>query len=240
MTELFGFTFVAAISIFGLIILRKPLNLSDDFFRQTISGVLIALLSFWSALAIIRYERSQDQKEEAAEEILKAQEGQKLFFIKLHNEISENRITLETEFRDTKHIITLPLRTDAWETGKYGLPLQTPRLQQALKYLYIQIEKYNWQVNYTRHKVFEERLTPSKIPDEAWGRQKEMMNNLYGRLREFEKLMAREAVLISELPKSEYEKDFGALEPCPDMPYFEKAIVVEAEQAAQLKGSETS
>lgn len=237
MVYIVGFILIAVASIVGLIILRKPWNLQDDFFRQTVSGVLIALLSFGATFTISRYERGQDREERKATEIIEAQEKQKVFFIKLHNEISENRLTLETEIRDAKHIITLPLRTDAWEAGKYGLPLETPRLQQALKYLYIQIEKYNWQVNYTRHKVFEERLTPSKIPDDAWVRQKDMMNNLYVRLKEFEKLMAREAVLINELSKAEYEKDFGAWETCPSTPYFEKTVVVEVEKASQPEGS---
>lgn len=184
-----------------------------DFFKQTItqiiSGTFIALISFWSAYCLYRIQDNE-----------KAKHIQIDSFIKVTNEISENRPTLERETQREKGLVRLPLKTEAWVTGKYQLPVKTPRLIDSLKLLYDDIEKYNWHVRFLHFKIMEQNLSTEKVPEQVWISLKNIDNKLISKLRELEQLTARELVILKKSSKREYEKHFGNWEDKTEMPYF--------------------
>lgn len=189
--------------------LRKKGVLSREVLRQTVtqvivgvvSGALVAIVSFWSAHDL--YKVQEDDKVS----------GMRMdSFIKMQNEVGENRLTLEVDMKTDKLLVPLPLKTMAWEQGKYQLLIKTPQLLDGLKLLYDEIERYNWHVSYMRFMVTEKSLTVDKVPEEAWKSIKTANDKLLAKLREFEKLTSREAVLLGQMSRQEYERGFGAWE----------------------------
>lgn len=176
---------------------------------QLITGLIIAVASFWSAYGLYRIQDEQKVIDSRIDS-----------FIKIHNEVSENRFTLDQENRRDRCLVKLPLKTTAWDTGKNQAPIKTDNLLDGLKLLYNDIERYNWHVEFINFKVREQNLTPTNVPEEIWQSTESIMNNIYKRLEEFEKLTAREMVLLKERTKESFEKRFGPWKDKSEISYF--------------------
>ena len=189
--------------------LRKAGVLSREVFRQTVaqviagvvSGALVGIVSFGAAYRL--YKVQEDEK---------VSDIRTDSFIKIKNEVGENRLTLEVDMKTDKLLVPLPLKTMAWEQGKYQTPIRTPQLLDGLKLLYDEIERYNWHVSYMRFMVTEKSLTRDKVPEEAWKSTKTVNDKLLAKLREFEKLTSREAVLLGQMSRQDYKHGFGPWE----------------------------
>ncbi len=205
---LVGGLVVAGLAALVLILLvwRERSFVSDEFFRQTLvqilsgvaSGILIAIISFGSAYALYRIQEGD-----------KISDARMDSFIKIKDEVSENRLTLGQELKQDRPLVRLPLKTAAWEMGKYQAPIKTPLLLDGLKLLYDLIEKYNWHLSFVHFKVMEKDLTQDKVPEEIWKSEAAIMGELYSKLEEFEKLTSRELVLLGQSSRKQYEERFG-------------------------------
>lgn len=206
---------IIAAFIWILLHLRETGYISDDFFKQTVasvlSGALIAWVSF--SFAWLLYNVQEDSK---------AREARMEAFIKIHNEISENRLTLGLDNKAEKPFLMLPLKTTAWDLGKGQIPIRTPQLLDGIKLLYDDIERYNWHVEFIRYKVMEKNLSPENAPEKVWEPTKNMLNGLCSKLEELEKLTLRELVILGQTKKIDYEKRFGKWENDVWVSYFIK------------------
>lgn len=195
--------------------LRETGFISNEFFRQTVpslfSGALIALISVILAYGL-----------DNLKETNKVNDTRMDSFIKIHNEISENRLTLGQERKQEKPLICLPLKTSAWDMGKNQTPIKTPWLLDGLKLLYDDIERYNWHVEYMRYKVMEKNLSSQNAPEQIWQPIKNILDELYLKLEEFEKLTDRELVILGNISKQQHEKRFGKWDDNFTISYFIK------------------
>lgn len=194
-----------------LIYLRHKGILHESFFRQTtapvISGALIAFLSF--SLVNATYQKNEKQRVEDVR--LDA-------FIGIANEVSENRLNLELGIGFVPSL----LYTAAWDLGKYKTPIKTVTLLDGLKILYLEIENYNWEMQFIRYKIKTDQLTEEKLSKdvkEAWSNKKKL---LLAKLKEFEKLIVRESVLLGQTKKEDYIKRFGEWQSKIEISYFTK------------------
>ncbi len=215
-----------AAAILLLMWARDTKQIDVGLFRQLVAGIVtgsfIAVISFGSAYLMhvvdARYREAKDKRDEER----KVANIRLDSFAKISNEVSENRLTLEQERKREKPLMKLPLKTSAWDSGKYQTPVQTPMLIDGLKLLYDDIEKYNQSVEFINFKVREQNLTLNNATDELWRANKSIMDILFEKLKEFEKLTARELVLLGEKPHEEYEKRFGKFEDSGSISYFTK------------------
>ncbi|GEM_PF-2893291 len=191
---------IGSVCILCLMHWRDTKFVSHDFFRQTVaaivSGSFIALVSFFSAYAMYKIEDWHRDAKERQREEERVKDSRMESFLKLMSEVSENRLTLEMEMKTDRHLVANLLKTLAWDNGKYQMPFETPLLLDGLKLLYDAIEKYNWQVEFLRFKVMEQNLTTEKVDENSWKALNVIMTELLARLKEFEKLTVREAVLL--------------------------------------------
>jgi len=189
--------------------LRKTGVLSREVFRQTAvqlvasvaSGVLVGVVSFWAAYSL--YKVQEDQK---------VSDIRMDSFIKIRNEVGENRLTLEVDMKTEKLLVPLPLKTMAREQGKSQTPIITSNLLDGLKLLYDEIERYNWHVNYMRFMVTEKSLMRDMVSEKVWESTKTANDKLLTKLREFEKLTSRETVRLGQMSRQEYKHVFGVWE----------------------------
>lgn len=215
---------IGAAAILCLLHWRDTRFISQDFFRQTVaaivSGSFIALVSFFSAYVMYKIEdRNKDIKEVRKEEE-RVKDARMEAFLGIKTEVSENRLTLEMEMKTGRHLIKNPLKTSAWDTGKYKSAIETPLMLDGLKLLYDLIEKYNWQVEFLRFKVMEQNLTT--VDEEVWKSKENVMAELLQNLKDFEKLTTRESVLLGQDSKESFEQRFGEWEEKPPIPFFKK------------------
>ncbi|MDO8730480.1 MAG: hypothetical protein Q7J69_04770 [Candidatus Omnitrophota bacterium] len=206
--------------ILVLLRLRETTFVSGEFFRETmaqiIAGLLIALIaslaSFWSAYGLYKLQEND-----------KVASSQADAFIKIKNEVSENRLTLGQELKREKPLVRNLLKTEAWDAGKYQTPIKTPLLLDGLKLLYDLIEKYNWHTNFLRFKVMEQGLTQQGVPETVWKSDAAIMKEVYSKLEEFENLTTRELILLGHGSQSEFEKRFGPWQAQVDISFFKQA-----------------
>lgn len=190
---------------------RNRKKISDEFFRQVASQIISVILASIISFSYV-YSLWTMQEEQKVEDIRLDS------FIGIANEVSGNRLMMEL---DNTFVPSL-LETNAWEIGKYKTPIETPFLLDGLKILYIEIDKYNWEMQFIRHKVKVDKLTKEKLPEEAkkaWERRK---TYLLDKLREFEKLTARESVILKQTKKEDYIERFGEWKDEVEIPFFKK------------------
>lgn len=223
------FVLIAAALLVGLVIIllniREKGTISDTFFQslisQIISGIIIALVSFSSAYGLWKIQEARkDRKAKEAEE-QRITDIRMDSFIKIANEVSENRLTLGQDIKNNA-FVRIPLKTTAWEQGKYQTPVKTELLLDGLKLLYDDIEKYNWHVRFIQYKVMAEKLTKDNLPDIAKEAQGKIDQDLFDKLEKFESLTSRELVIIEQKKKDDHVSRFGAWQEKVEIPYFKK------------------
>jgi len=185
------------------------ITIGQEIFTSVVSGAVTALIAFWAAYGMYKIQEDDKVRDQRLEA-----------FIQIKNEVSENRLTIELEAKKEKPLIRLILNTTAWQLGKNKLPIETEKLLDGLKLLYDDIDRYNWSVGYFRFQVMEKNATSQTIPDSAWKSITAIIAEMVEKLREFEKLTARELVLLKQYDKKLYEERFGAFEHKVKISYF--------------------
>lgn len=224
------FVLIAVILLVGfvllIIIIKRTIKVSDEIYypliSQTISGILISLVSFFSAYGLWRI---QDSKKQATEK-QKNLDIQIDSFIRIANEVSENRLRLGLD-KKNNIFVRIPLKTAAWEQGKYQTPIKTPLLIDSLKLLYDDIEKYNLHVGFIQYKVMIDKLTKEQIPNIAKNSQANIDQELYSKLEELENLISRELVTIGKKDRKEHTDRFGEWKENVEISYFRQEKINE-------------
>lgn len=226
---IFIFVLIAAALLVSLVIIllniREKGTISDAFFQslisQIISGIIIAMVSFLSAYGLWKIQETRKDKNEKQAEEQRVTDIRMDSFIKIANEVSENRLTLGQDIKNNA-FVRIPLKTTAWEQGKYQTLVKTDLLLDGLKLLYDDIEKYNWHVRFIQYKVMVDKLTKDKFPDIAKEAQGKIDQDLFDKLEKFENLTSRELVILEQKKKNDHASRFGVWQEKVEIPYFKK------------------
>ncbi|MBI2871235.1 MAG: hypothetical protein HYY14_05940 [Candidatus Omnitrophica bacterium] len=181
---------------------------------QVVGGAIVAFVAF--SFSCWLYMRQEDNR--LRDERLEA-------FVRIQNEVSENRMHLDHTIKQGRTLIRKRLYTSAWEAGKYYAAFKTPHLLDGLAILYGYIERYNWNVDFVRFHVMEKGLVKEQLSEEFWKGSEKLMSELVVYLKDFESLTHQEAIRLGVMRREKYdEKRFGEFQDRPHIPFIADTI----------------